>query len=536
MKNIIRTHCWLILILILASFLRLYNLGSNPPALYWDEASLGYNAFSILKKGIDEHGVRFPVSHFLAYGDAKPPVYIYATSISIAVFGVTEFAIRFPSAMAGILLVLLTYLLAKALEKPLRLEKIGFAELVSLLLAIAPWHLHVSRVAYEANVALTLFVSGFVCFVYAQKRPSLYLLSAIFWVSTWYTFNAYRIFLPLFLLVLGIIFFKQLWQNRGYVLLSIGLALILTAPLVPFVLSDQAKLRFDEVTIFKDLNPVIDANNRIELNDQSLWSKLVYNRRVLFAAEFLDGYFDHFKFDFLFFSGDVNPRLGVRDIGMLYLVELPLILAGIFYLIKTKGVWNWILMSWLLLSIVPAAIARETPHALRTLQVLPLPQLVAAIGFVYLYRNWNKIVYLAVFGYIGLFAQYLSLYHGPYRQHWSNSWQYGYKELVSYLRSVEANYDRIYITQSLGRPHTYILLYSEYDPETYVKIRDAGGDAFGFTQTYSFDKYYFVEPPAEKPEKANWLYVSNHESLVAQEKIRHIVYNLRGEVVFVIHE
>jgi len=34
----------LIAIIFLAAMLRLYQLGDNPPHLYWDEASLGYNA------------------------------------------------------------------------------------------------------------------------------------------------------------------------------------------------------------------------------------------------------------------------------------------------------------------------------------------------------------------------------------------------------------------------------------------------------------------------------------------------------------
>src|SRR3989344_179493 len=112
MKKII-----LVLILLVASFLRLYKLSQVPPSLYWDEASLGYNAFSILKTARDEHGAFMPLTNFAAFGDYKPPGYIYATVPSIFLFGLTEFATRFPSAFFGILTVLLTYLLAKKLFK-----------------------------------------------------------------------------------------------------------------------------------------------------------------------------------------------------------------------------------------------------------------------------------------------------------------------------------------------------------------------------------------------------------------------------------
>ena len=91
----------LIVIIILAAILRFWKLGENPPALYWDEASLGYNAYSILKTARDEHGEFMPLSRFIAFGDYKPSGYIYASVPFIALFGLNEFSIRFASALAG---------------------------------------------------------------------------------------------------------------------------------------------------------------------------------------------------------------------------------------------------------------------------------------------------------------------------------------------------------------------------------------------------------------------------------------------------
>jgi len=105
----------LVVIIFIAAVLRFYKLASVPPSLYWDEASLGYNAYSILKSARDEHGKFLPFTNFAAFGDYKPPGYIYATVPSIAVFGLNEFAIRFPSAFFGVLTVLLTYPLTKKL-------------------------------------------------------------------------------------------------------------------------------------------------------------------------------------------------------------------------------------------------------------------------------------------------------------------------------------------------------------------------------------------------------------------------------------
>ena len=52
------------IIVVFAAWLRLTNLTSNPPALSWDEVSIGYNAYTILTNGTDEHGVRFPLGAF----------------------------------------------------------------------------------------------------------------------------------------------------------------------------------------------------------------------------------------------------------------------------------------------------------------------------------------------------------------------------------------------------------------------------------------------------------------------------------------
>lgn len=106
---------FLILILLLAFSLRIYQIDKNPPALYWDEASLGYNAYLIATSLHDEHGEFLPLSRFIAFGDYKPPGYIYFTVPSILTFGLNEFAVRFPSMIAGFFMVIVTYFLVKEL-------------------------------------------------------------------------------------------------------------------------------------------------------------------------------------------------------------------------------------------------------------------------------------------------------------------------------------------------------------------------------------------------------------------------------------
>src|SRR5450759_1582489 len=109
----------LLFLLILASafILRVYSVTKVPPALSWDEVSIGYNAYSILKTGHDEHGRFLPFDAFVAYGDYKPPLAIYATVPFVALFGLGDLAVRLPAAIFGTVTVFLTYFLVSELLK-----------------------------------------------------------------------------------------------------------------------------------------------------------------------------------------------------------------------------------------------------------------------------------------------------------------------------------------------------------------------------------------------------------------------------------
>src|SRR5258706_1583069 len=92
----------LTIIFLLALFLRFYKLTEIPNGFNQDESSIGYNAYSILRTGKDEYGKSFPV-YFKSFGDQKLPVYIYLTAATESIFGLNEFAVRFPSAALGTL-------------------------------------------------------------------------------------------------------------------------------------------------------------------------------------------------------------------------------------------------------------------------------------------------------------------------------------------------------------------------------------------------------------------------------------------------
>src|SRR3989344_6270995 len=133
-----------ILILLLGIFLRFYKLGEVPNSLNWDEVSWGYNSYSIISTGRDEHGSFLPTS-FKAFGDYKQPVYVYLGTIPIKIFGLSPFSVRFTSALFGSLSIALVFLLSKEIFKKERFKR-DISLLSMLFFAISPWSIQFSRV------------------------------------------------------------------------------------------------------------------------------------------------------------------------------------------------------------------------------------------------------------------------------------------------------------------------------------------------------------------------------------------------------
>jgi len=196
----------LIFIISIGIFLRFFQLSSVPPGLYQDETALGYNAYSILQTGKDEHGEIFPI-YFESFGDFKLPVYIYLTVVSVALFGLTEFAIRFPSALFGSLTLLSAFFLIRQITVNTRLTL-----LLSALLAINPWHLFFSRAGFEVNVGLFFAVTGtwfLIKAIHQRVHYVLYTLAFLCFFLAAYSYNVSRILAPMLLLVFSILYTKS---------------------------------------------------------------------------------------------------------------------------------------------------------------------------------------------------------------------------------------------------------------------------------------------------------------------------------------
>ena len=549
MRKLLNWKLLLLVIVLFAGYLRLYNLGVNPPSLTWDEASWGYNAYSLGIDGKDEFGRFLPHDFLESFGDFKPPMYAYLDVLPIKFLGLNEFATRLPSALFGTLTVLLTFFLVQQIFWKSR-NKNRYAIFSAFFLAISPWHILLSRAAFEANVASFFIILGVWGFLAAvQNKKWFLIISAVSFALSMYTFNTARIISPILVILLAISFRKTLLSMKKEVLIAVVIGILVFLPTFRFLLTPQAGLRFKEVNIFSDIGVVKTANQEIANDNNALWSKVIHNRRLLYSVEYLKHYFDNLSPNFLFIRGDGNPKFSTQSTGQMYVWDIIFFVAGTLFIFKKKEENWWLVPLWLLIGITPAATARETPHALRIEAALPMFQVLSAYGAV-TFLNWVKNKSLALKGYslslgivlpflfylllFGNFVYFLHNYFNQYPYEYSSEWQYGYKESINYVASVEKNYDYVQVANALGRPYIYYLFYTKTDPKLFRETAVVHRDAFGFVNVEKFGKYVFPNDyNYSLSKKSKVLYINTPYNLPKDIKILKTFNLLNGQPVLV---
>jgi 4-amino-4-deoxy-L-arabinose transferase-like glycosyltransferase len=473
----------LILIIILAAVLRLWQIGQVPISLDWDEASLGYNAYSIMQTGKDEYGKVLPVV-LESFGDYKPALYAYLIIPFLSIFGLTEIAVRLPSACLGIIAVLLTYFLTKEL-----LKRTDLALIASFLLAISPWAIHFSRVAFESNIAMAFNLAAILFFLKGLKKPLLLSISAIFFSLSIYTYQSEKLFVPLMLLILIGVFFRQLKRlPKKNIIISALVLIILVLPITIFTLTNQNGLaRAKGVSFLSDTNSLLQKNVKIVQLDRERGDYiglLFDNRRVVYVKTAIQGYLSHFDLNWLFITGDSTNRHHAPQMGLMYLVELPFLLIGFYFLLfnsfipidkKTKI----FLLLWILAAPIPAALTTGVPHAVRTLNVLPSLQIITALGLIIVAIRISKLrisklktlTFALLFSFfIFNFSFFINQYFVQQNYYYASEWNYGYRELIEFIKPIHTKYKKVIVSSQgyLDQSYIFFLFYNKYDPHKYL--------------------------------------------------------------------
>ncbi|HEX8964854.1 MAG TPA: glycosyltransferase family 39 protein [Patescibacteria group bacterium] len=499
MRNILEKYKWIILgiIIVVAIIFRFWQLGAVPASPDWDEVALGYNAYSILHTGKDEYGAFLPVV-MRSFDDYKPALYSYITIPSIALFGLNVWAVRLPSAVFGVLTVLAVYFLAKELFK-----KESIALLSSFLLAISPWHIQFSRIAFESNVGLSFNVFGALFFIKGLKRPWLLFLSIASFVASAYVYQSEKVFSPLIILSLVVIYRKELFKLPKKFLVSVVIVgLMLSLPMLFYIVTNKNALeRAQGVSVFADQSSLKQDAARllVDHKNHDYLGLVLDNRRFVFVKEVIANYMSHFDFNWLFITGDLI-RHHAPNMGLLYIWELPFILAGIYFLLfgeydkKTK----WTIFSWYLLAPVAASVTTGVPHAVRALNFLPTYQILSAIGIITLFSVIKNKKLLFRIGLVAVFlcallniSYYADQYFAQTNYYTAIDWQYGYQDAVPTVKEILSKYKKVIVSNQpfMDQSYMFFLFYLQYSPNQYQQesILSSGG----FRENHQFGKFDF---------------------------------------------
>jgi 4-amino-4-deoxy-L-arabinose transferase-like glycosyltransferase len=454
---------------------RVARLDRVPPGFYIDEASFGYNAYSILKTGRDEFGAFLPL-YTPSFGTGKNPVYLYATVASVALFGLNETAVRLPAALFGGLTVLLAYLLGAALTK-----RRAAGLLAALFLALCPWHIFFSRFAIEPTSMVFFTTLGIYLLVRGLEKPQLLPWSALALGISLYTYAPALPFVPLILAASFLCFRGRLASNRKHAFVAAAVLLLLALPhVIPGFKPDEQAGHFRASSIF---TPIADKQSRALLAKSPWPGTLFANapvpalRAAIIARNYLSGYSPAY----LFFKGDMSTwRARVKGYGAFLPVFIPLLIAGLLFIIFSRSPEHKFLLCWFLLYPMGAAITTQTfPQATRTINALPCYEIIFAVAALGIY-DWLKKRIASRAALNAFFAALTALYFisaGGFIGHYfieypkysAYEWNSGFREAFAETERIKNNYAVVAVTKSVPYSYIYPLFYTKYDPASLQK-------------------------------------------------------------------
>ena len=240
------------LVFALGCFLRFYHLTTLPDGLNQDEASIGYEAFSLAFYGVDRYGNPFPVYPITWGSGGGSPLLIYLTALSFKLFGVSVFVLRGTVAFFGCLTLPLFYLLVKEAKSslsglpssPVGLPSSPVGLLGMLLLAIAPWHILLTRWTLDYGLIPFTFGLAILVLMKAARRQStgLYVLASALAALNMYSYGSANIVIPAFLLLSVFFLMRGKILSIHQLFLCMLMFLLVCAPLFLFYFINVCKL------------------------------------------------------------------------------------------------------------------------------------------------------------------------------------------------------------------------------------------------------------------------------------------------------
>lgn len=477
----------------LSLFFTIFKYGEVPPCMNADEATFGYNAYSLLKTGADEYGNTLPF-RLKSFGDYKMPLYSYLSVPFVGAFGLNEFSIAALNIVIALLFPIAMYFFVKELFDK---EEIGAiaALLISTSLGIGI----LARHAHEALLAAFLLTLTAYFFIRYIKRGLK--LDAVFFVLSLtlalFSYQSSRLFAVFYIAALVLYFFinKKFQASKKFIIVLLILGIGLFA--VTDILNKPVRIESLFLTNTQGFSMRIN-----ELNAEG-GSRVFYNKLTIGIRDVLYNHTTYYSPQFLALNGDANFRFGFEKMSPMTLVEYIFIFLGIYFLFRNNERRRYFILGLFLIAPLTAALSWADTSLTRSYFLLIPALALSAYGF-YNVLMLAKKKNLFVPSLISLlFIQSLFLFyawdfylnHYPKRAVVVRAWQCGYAELGSYLKKNYSAFDSFYITQKHGQPYIFTLFYLQFPPAEYQKqSKLSQSDEFGFGQVEKYDKFTFSLP------------------------------------------
>lgn len=461
---------WIIFagIILIATILRFWNLGSAPDGFHADEAAYGYNAYSIMETGRDEYGKQFPLI-LKSFYDYKGAIYAYLTIPFIYFSGLNEWAVRAPSAIFGVLFVILTYALVYRISASYRLALLSMA-----LAAISPIGILLSRVQSDPLVCVFfLYLGLYLLLIFVKTNTPFFIIAAIVcMVISFYTHPVARLFVVPLLAGVGIRYWMT-WNKN--VRISFSAVLLCMTIIVGGLFISSAGTRFTQVSIFSKMDVRLPLEEQIREDGAMklplLVTRAFHNKVTAYGQYFFDNFASYLSYNFLFRQATQPMREQIPNSGVLLFVDLPFLLIGIYTAFRKRLSYGINAVLWfLLVPLVLCFASDETPNVHRFfLAMIPIHILVA-LGILRLfdairgrYRRLGIVIITLIFlANLGYYLHQIFIHQPIHNPYYRNNVD---KELALTLKKLAPSYDVI-VTQKILE---HMLFFWPIDPLTYQK-------------------------------------------------------------------
>jgi len=506
-------------IFILASYLRLFNLSSTPSGFHADEASFYINALSLKTNARDEDNRLLPLS-INSLIDPKPALFSYFQVPFITLLNNPTLASRLPSFVLAMLSLWFIYLLTKELVNK------KMAVITLFIFSVSPWHIVVSRGTQEVIASFCFLVISIYLLIKltnhyldnTTKKLNLKLLVVLFLTSflSMYFYHSAKIVLPIFSFTYLVYIYLNKVKveiKRTFLKKSLFLLLLLFIAGIISIFVQESGSRFMAVGFLSDKSPENKLMEQIYTLHKGLsvtTTRVFYNKVTAYSQKLVQEYTNYFSPEFLFFKGGKPFRYKIPDHGLLYLVDIPLLLSGVYLAVGKRKKWSYLFLAFLLLAPIPAMLTTlETPSMIRSFaMIIPINIFISySLYEVFKVKNitikWLLIIPITLiyFWQVGYFtAQYhiQAYYDKPW---YRNS---PYTAIAKEVAQRINQYDEVRVTNDLRPLYTYFVI------ENLITIKDLQDNPYARNnKEYQLNKFKFNRGVCELGElKKGVLYIA----------------------------